>query len=55
MKGRRKCVYLPERQAAWLKTISKMWGKSESFIVQLAIERLIEKTGGYWYDNEGDA
>ena len=55
MKGKRKCVYLPERQVKWLQEIAELNGRSESYIVQLAIEKLVEITGGYGDDNEGDA
>lgn len=50
MKGRRKCIYLPGKQAAWLKDIAEVNGRSESYIVQLAIEKLVEMTGGYQED-----
>lgn len=52
MKGKRKCIYLPGKQAAWLKDIAELNGRSESYIVQLAIEKLVEMTGGYEDDNE---
>ena len=47
MKGKRKCIYLPARQAKWVSEIAEINGRSESYIVQLALEKLIEMTGGY--------
>ena len=48
MKGnQRKCLYLPVKQCEWLKILSEHTGKPESHFVKLALEQLIEMTGGY--------
>lgn len=53
MKGRRKCIYLPERQVKWVGAMAKKINKSDSFIIQLAIEQMVRDiTGGYRDDYE---
>ena len=47
MKGKRKCFYISERHAKWLQEMAEINMKSESWLVKLAIEELIEQTGGY--------
>ena len=45
--GRRKCFYIPERQCQWIKEMAALNRRSESYFVELALEKLIEITGGY--------
>ena len=38
----RKCVYLPEYQIAWIKETAKASDRSDSYVVQVAIDCLME-------------
>lgn len=46
----RKCIksfYLPEKQIQWLQSMAEINRRPQSFFVEVAIEKLIELTGGY--------
>ena len=46
----RKCIksfYLPEKQIKWLQEMAEINRRPQSFFVEVAIEKLIEITGGY--------
>lgn len=45
--NQRKCLYLPTRQCKWISEMAKLNNKPESFFVKLALDKLIELTGGY--------
>lgn len=40
-------VYLDERQDKWLSEMSALNDRSKSYFISLALEKLIEMTGGY--------
>ena len=42
----RKCVYLKDRHIEWLKEMSKINNRSESYFVQLAMDMLMEVING---------
>ena len=39
--------YTTKRQAEWIEDMAKVNGRSKSYIIRLAVEKLIEMTGGY--------
>lgn len=45
--GKRKCFYLPDKQCKWIREMADINRRSESYFVELALDKLIELTGGY--------
>lgn len=45
--GKRICFYLPDKQCEWIREMSAINRRSQSYFVELALDKLIELTGGY--------